>query len=43
MFTTKSDSSPNQTNWRLETNDKNKIAKNSSIDSNIDIVEVKDI
>ena len=40
MFTTKFDSSPNQTNWSLDTHNKNKIAKNSSIDSNKDKEEV---
>ena len=40
MFTTKFDSSPNPTNSNSETYDKNKIAKNSSIDSNKDKEEV---
>ena len=40
MFTTKFDSSPNQTNWSLETNDKNKIAKNKNSIGNKDKEEV---
>lgn len=40
MFTTKFDSSPNQTNWSLETYDKNKIAKNSNSIGNKDKEEV---
>jgi len=37
MFTTKFDSITNPTNWSLENQDKNNIAKNSNIDSIEDV------
>jgi hypothetical protein len=35
--------SKSKTNWKLENNDKNKIAKNSNIDSNSSIDKEEDI